>query len=257
MKPLIDDGHLRKLLTTAALCCVALSAGCAITVAGTARPARDSAGIIGIGRSIPQVLPTDAELHAALRSKVQDSGFPPSVGGFDILSGWKPAGNDNAECLGVTDPFVRAPYEGSAVRAVADRHWSGVKPRFWVNAGVVALASPRDAKALFTRFTGQWQRCRGRTVVVRHKSNDVGVPDYRNDITDVRVSDGMLTAVVTLSSSNNDSKPFPSERAIGIVYNCIIDVEVTDFYWRHGDLTTTKHAQTVVELMTAKAEGSS
>ncbi len=107
---------MRLMVWVAAMCAVALCAGCAGTVNGTAEPARDSAGIIGIGRSIPQILPTSKELASALRSPVADDGFPPRVGGPDVLvPGREVADNDGAECVGVTDPFLKAPYRNAPV----------------------------------------------------------------------------------------------------------------------------------------------
>ena len=243
----------RKVLVAriAALCAVALCAGCTGTVSGTAEPARDSAGIIGIGRSIPQILPNSSELTSALRFQVADDGFPPSVGGPELLApGREVADQDGAECVGVTEPFRKAPYRNAPVRAVAIQGWHGVESNHWVDAGVIALASPRDAEALFARFAGQWQRCQGASVTLR--SVKAGVPEYRDDITDVNSVNGLLTAMVTLSSFY-DSVAFPSERALGVAYNCIIDLNVTDFDFQHGDPATAKRAETIFDLMAAKA----
>ena len=234
-----------------AVCSVVLTAGCTVTVAGAGQPARDSAGIIGIGRTIPQILPTKNELSAVLGSGGEDFGFPPSVGGVSALSDFMP--DDGAACVGVVYPFNRYGYENSPVRAVAHQRWSAVETRFSVEAGAIALASSSDAKTLFTRFVGQWQRCQGQSVVLRHKPDEVGIPDYRHEILNVKASDAMLTAVVMLSSSGADNRPFPYERALGVAYNCIIDVEVADFRWRHDDALTTSHAKDVVKKMMAKA----
>jgi hypothetical protein len=235
----------------AAVCAVALCAGCAGTVNGTAEPARDSAGIIGIGRSIPQILPTRTELASALRAPVDDDDFPPSVGGPDVLMpGRKVADSDGGQCVGVTDPSRKAAYRDAPVRAVAVQGWHGVKSNHWVDAGVIALASPRDAKTLFARFVGQWQRCQGKSVTLRSAKS--GAPEYRDDIAQVRNADQLLTAVVTLSSFYDDVA-FPSQRALGVAYNCLIDVNVTDFGFHLGDPATTGAAERVVNLMSAKA----
>ncbi len=243
---------MRPLLTSfLAGCSAALIAGCTATAAGTVVPARDSAGIVGVGRSIPHVLPTNGELSAVLKSPVEDDGFPPSVGGPDVLSSWVPDGSDPA-CVGAVYPYSGKPYEGAPVRAVATRDWSGIHTRFWVKAGAVALASYRDAKTLFDRFVIQWRQCQGRAVILYHKPEEIGIPDYRNDITDVQVSDDMLTAVVLLSSSDRGSELSPDQRAVGLVYNCIIDVEVTDFHWRQTDPGGATQARDVVKLMRRK-----
>jgi hypothetical protein len=128
--------------------------------------------------------------------------------------------------------------------------WHGVKSSHWVDAGVIALASPRDAKALFARFVGQWQRCQAKSVTLRSAKS--GAPEYRDDIAQVRNADQLLTAVVTLSSFY-DNVAFPSQRALGVAYNCLIDVNVTDFGFHLGDPATTAGAERIVDLMSAKA----
>lgn len=235
----------------AAMAAVAACAGCTDTVNGSAEPARDSAGIIGIGRSVPQVLPTSAQLASALRSAVADDGYPPSVGGPDVLvSGREVSEKDGAGCIGVTDPFRKASYQGAPVRAVAIQGWHGVQSSHWVDAGVIALASPHDARALFARFAKQWQRCQGQSVTLRDAKSKA--PEYRNDIAAVQEANGLLTAVVTLSSFY-DNVAFPSERALGVAYNCVIDLNVTDFDFRDGDPAAAERAETVFALMAAKA----
>lgn len=235
----------------AAMCAVALCAGCTSTVSGTAEPARDSAGIIGIGRSVPQILPTAKELASALRSAVAEDGFPPSVGGPDVLvSGREVSDIDGAGCLSVTDPFLKARYQNSSVRAAAIQRWDGLESNHWVDAGVIALASPHDAEALFAQFVGQWQGCQGKSVTLR--TAKTGTPEYREDITDVHDVNGLLTAVVTLTSFY-DSVAFPSERALGVAYNCIIDLNVTDFDFHHGDPATAQRAEAIFDVMAAKA----
>lgn len=235
----------------AAVCAAVLTAGCAVTIAGKGEPARDSAGIVGVGRSIAGVLPTRTELAAILRSAVEDSGFPPSVGDSDVLSSFLP--EDGAGCAGVAYPMLRNPYRGAPVRAVADQNWSGIEGRFRVKAGAVALASPRDARALFARFVEQWRRCQGKSVVLRHGPDEVGIPDYRQEIADVSATGPTLTAVVLLTSSGVDSLSLPNERAMAVAYNCIIDVEVTDFRRPQGDTPTPVHARDVAEKMMTKA----
>ncbi len=235
----------------AAVAAVVACAGCTGTLNGSAEPARDSAGIIGIGRSVPQVLPTSTQLTSALRSPVADDGYPPSVGGPDVLvSRREVSEEDGAECIGVTDPFLKASYQGAPVRAVAIQGWHGVQSSHWVDAGVIALASPHDARALFARFAKQWQRCQGQSVTLRNAKSKA--PEYRNDIAAVHEANGLLTAVVTLSSFY-DNVAFPSERALGVAYNCIIDLNVTDFDFLDGDPATAGRAETVFALMATKA----
>jgi hypothetical protein len=235
----------------AALCVALLASGCTMAVAGVAAPARDSAGIIGIGRSIDQLLPTGAELSQVLKVRVRESEFPPSVGGLDALSGWMPSGTD-PQCAAVVYPFLKEPYRGSTARAAAEQHWSPIPGNFAVKAGAVALASPRDARSLFARFVSQWQGCQGKTEMFRHSPDETAIPDYLNLITDEKNTGAMLTAVVVLSTPD-DPSPLPSERAVGVAYNCILEVGVTEIGREEGKPVTAAHAQDIVKLMMAKA----
>ncbi len=135
---------------------------------------------------------------------------------------------------------------------VAHHEFDGIDDRFWIDVAAVALASPRDASELFDKFVGQWQRCQGKTLIYRHEPDEVGIPDYLSNITDVQSAGTMLTAVVLVSSSDGHALS-PDERAVGVAYNCILDVKVTEASGQHDDATTTGHARDVVKLMMAKA----
>ena len=241
----------RLTLGPAALCITLVAGGCTTAITGVAEPARDSAGIIGIGRSIAQLLPSATELSQVLKGTVDENEFPPSVGGLDVLSGWAPPGTD-PQCAAVVYPFLKTSYRGSTARAAAQQKWSAIPNKFLVRVGVVALASPHDARELFARFVSQWQRCQGKTEVFPHSPDEVGIPDYIKRVTDVKTLGAMLTSVVLLSSSD-DPSPLPSERAVGVAYNCILDVEVTEIGRDEAVPPTASHAQDVVQLMTAKA----
>jgi hypothetical protein len=84
------------------------------------------------------------------------------------------------------------------------------------------------------------------------RSAKSGTPEYRDDIAQVRNADELLTTVVTLSSFYDDVA-FPSQRALGVAYNCLIDINVTDFGFHLGDPATTAAAERVFNVMAAKA----
>jgi hypothetical protein len=58
---------------------------------------------------------------------------------------------------------------------------------------------------------------------------------------------------VVILSSSDDPSPLPSERAVGVAYNCILDVEVTEIGREQDDPIAASHAQDVAKLMMAKA----
>jgi hypothetical protein len=227
---------------TAAIAAGVMLAGCTTSVDGTARPAH-SAGLIGVGSSIAQVLPNDAELSAALGIRVSTSGEPPVVGGPDMMPDGIRDNTDASEiqCLGVTHPLMKWVFKNAPVRAAAYS-----LANLNISFGVVALASPSDARALFSAFADQWRQCQGKTMVVYHAE---GGPDLLHAITAVNASDAMLTAMVMASSPADRTAPFPDERALGVAANCIVDVEVSDTSWHPADPPPDNQAATIANLM--------
>jgi len=239
-----------------------LTAGCVDTVVGAPLATRDPSGVVGVGPSIVKVLPTDAELSAALRDDMSSHGISPTVGGIDALPDGVRNTNEASEiqCLGVVHPYMRKVYENSMVRAAATRSWDDFDDTnkhlghwYSVRAGALALASPADAQALFGAFVQQWQQCRGKTMTVYHAA--AGSSDERHQITDVRASDTMLTAVVLMSQPPAHATPSPVQRAVGVAMNCIADVDFSDSGWRAGDAVSPDQAAAVTQLMLSKITG--
>jgi hypothetical protein len=250
---------MRHLLIALALASAgALTSGCTATVNGSPQPAANEANIVGLGRQIAQVLPTDAELSGALGAAVSSSGLPPMVGGLDALPDGIRDGiqASEIECLGVTAPFMQKVFEDAPVRATATQRfdnwsdWWSPSPSYSGTVGAIALASPPDAQGLFTQFVEQWQQCKGKTMVLYHPTSSPG--DRLQEITDVQVQDGTISAVVMGSDSETHNPPSPDQRALAVASNCIVGVELRNSRWRKGDPVSSDLAVRVAKLMAGK-----
>lgn len=198
-------------------------AGCTTTVAGSAQRERRTAPL----RDLVAVLPTDAQVSQAVGNQVDAAG-PPVRGGIEAL----PNGiRDNSaanpiECLGPASPFMRIVYETGEVRGVAWRefsHYGGSQTVSSVDAGVVEFTSDAEAQRMFTAFVRRWKTCEGTTVTTA-LHNASGTELYQT-ITEVRVDGQMVSATVINSDNQRDAK-FPTERAIGLAADCVVDVDV-------------------------------
>ncbi|BBX08752.1 sensor domain-containing protein [Mycolicibacterium aichiense] len=197
-------------------------AGCTSTVDGSA--ARQDQTVVL--RDLSEVLPTGAEVSRAAGNPLSDSESP-TVGGIDAL----PNGiRDNAaanpiECLGPATPFMRVVYEVGDVRRAAWQEFSnfgGGQTVSSVDAGVVQFASDTEAQRMFGAFVSQWKACEGATV--RSALPGPGGAEMRQKVTDVRVDGPMLSATV-VNSDNQGDATFPTERAIGLAADCVVDVD--------------------------------
>ena len=72
---------------------------------------------------------------------------------------------------------------------------------------------------MFARFTTQWQSCTGRTVTLHAGSGGLDLT-----VTDVRVNGPVLRA--TILSDGGDGTVFPTEHAVGVARDCLVDVDV-------------------------------
>jgi hypothetical protein len=236
----------------------ALTSGCTATVNGSPQPAADPGGIVGPGRSIVQVLPTDGEMSGALGTAMSGSGLPPMVGGLDALPDGIRDGSQASEieCLGVTAPFMQKVFEDSPVEATATQRfddwydWWAPGPSYSVTVGAVALASPSDAQGLFRQFVEQWQQCQGKTMVLYHPASSPG--EHLQQIIDVHATDTTISAVVMGSDTEAHNPPSPDQRAVAVTSNCIVVVELSDSRWRNGDPVSSDLAVRVANLMAAK-----
>jgi hypothetical protein len=225
---------------------IVVLAGCTTTVGGGAvRDARSSAA-----RNLAAILPSSAEVSDIAGNPLSDNSSRPTAGGIDAL----PNGirdNDSAnpiDCLGPVSPFMRIVYENGEVRAAAWQqfsHYGGHQTVSSVDAGVVEFASEAEAQRMFGQFVSRWKACEGTTVTTYLHTADNA--ELYEKITDVRVDGAVLSATV-INSDNQQDAQFPTERALGVASDCIVDVDaaVTD-----GTQAQQKPAGRAVNLATA------
>ena len=214
---------LMAMLTVSALC-----AGCATTVAGTARRARASGEAPAQQASLVTVLPTEREISSAVGNQLNLNGFPPQDGGIELLPNDIRTNDDASplECVGPTGALLRLTYEDSPVREAATVD-------FWnydfdvaassANVGAVRLATADDAQSLFGTFAQQWRDCQGKTVVGH--THDSQNTELYSRVEDVVVSGPVLSATI-IGWDNHHTPEFPNERAIGVKSNVIVEADV-------------------------------
>jgi hypothetical protein len=206
---------------------VMLAAGCGggVGVGGTPQTAANSTPRPLTGQAINRVLLGGKALSRILKQPLNvDSRF----GGAEALrdDGWdSPAG-----CLGVASMLQQSVYHSGNVKGVAAeafRH-AAMSEVTSVKEGVVSLPTAADAKALFAKFSRQWQKCDGKTLSL---PGSVFRLDAR--ITNVRAATSVLAATVWIrwKSSGSNSASIPAGRAVAVRDNCLVEVEV-DFFDR-------------------------
>src|ERR1700756_1994110 len=242
-----------------ALVAVVMSlAGCAVTVDGTARPgARFTARALS-GSTIKQVLLGPSALSRILNQPFRiDPHLPPRFGGPEALrdDGWDSPG----DCLGVAAVLQQDVYQSSNVTHAAVETWRHVARStegVSVTEGVVSLPTAGDARALFAKFSEQWQSCEGATVPL---SGSVFRLEARTS--NIQVADSIVAATVSKGFVSHSSDPaaVPAGRAIGVRGNCLVEVEV-EFYSTSdpshrgsGDVNTSaaEIARTMMDKVTA------
>lgn len=174
---------------------------------------------------LQQVLPTPDQVAQAVGNPLDPTG-PEITGSITLL----PNGiRDNSDatpldCLGPATPLMRVVYEQGNVRDVALRDFARYGKGETVSSahtGVVRFASDADAARMFATFVTRWQSCDDVTVTVHITPTSA----LEWTVTDVRQVAGILSAVV-LSGETRDQPAFPTERALGLSGDCIVDVDV-------------------------------
>lgn len=229
-----------------------LMAGCTSAVGGQA-VAPPPAPAPAVARALDQVLPTAAELSAALG--IAPTGFMGQLveGGADtLLRGVDQAHATPVECVSTTYRLQQVVYAASPVREVASRSWAGGGadgPALTGFFGVVQFASPADAQTFFAAAAEKWQQCDGRTMVLAPAGSGAA---EQSRITDVLVDPRVLSAVVRHETGPAGSGP-TIQRALGIAADCVVDIEITDV----ADATTggARGALGVAGVMLGKLAG--
>lgn len=223
---------------------IAALAGCSATVGGSAVPQSASP------RQLAAVLPSSSDVSRIAGNTLSDNGSAPYQGGIDVL----PNGirdNDTArpiDCLGPVSPFMRIVYEKGDVVGAAwqefSRYGTGQAVSS-VDAGVVQFGSPHDAQRMFASFAGRWKACEGTTVTIAlHNAENT---ELYEKVTDVRV-DGMRLTSVVVNSDNQGGAQFPTERAIEVAGDCIVDVDVAVTAGSSGQAPTADRAAGIARL---------
>ena len=199
-----------------------------------------SAGVDGTAQrqqatGLEYVLPTTEQVASAVGNRLDPTGpavfgsinlLPNGIRKTDVLSSGIRDSRDamSLDCLGAATPLMRVVYERGEVNAAAmldfARFGAGVAVSN-VHTGVVRFASDAEAARMFAAFVGQWRSC-DQTAVTAHLTPTA---ELSWTVTDVRVDGGILSATVVSTESGGRSV-FPAEHAIGVVADCIVDVDV-------------------------------
>jgi len=205
-----------------------LTAGCTAAVDGNARPAANLKSRAITGQTIKKVLLGDGALSEILNQSFEfDPRFPSRFGGPETL---QDSGSVlRVDCLGVAMMLQKIDYQSTNVKQVAMEAWRRTAKSMQVTSvkeGVVSLASADDADALFAKFSQQWQKCDGATLLLPD-----GMVKLKGKVTNVKVASSVLaaTASVGWAFSGSGSEAIPEGRAVGVRANCLVEVEV-DFF---------------------------
>ena len=206
---------------------IVVLSGCSSAVDGSALPQHPAA--------LQQVLPTVEQVEFAVGNPLDATGEP-VLGSIEMLPNGIRGDDavDPIECLGVIAPLMRWVYEKGDVRAVAWQDFA----RFGqgqtvssVNTGVVRFASDAEASRMFSVFVTRWRSCEGGRVSINTGGTadtgaaDTGRADLGLMVTNVAV-DGPILSATILSGDGETDAGFPTEHAVGLSADCIVDVDV-------------------------------
>lgn len=166
-----------------------------------------------------EILPTEQEVSVAVGSPL-DTADVPKVGPISVLPNGIRTTEDASplDCLGAATPLMRVVYESGGVQVAAFQDYSRFGKGLTVSsaeAGVVRMDSEEAAARTFATFVTRWKACDGTTV------NMAGL---ELTVTRVRASGQTLTAVILSGDGHGDG--FPTEHAVGVARDCIVDVDV-------------------------------
>lgn len=174
-----------------------------------------------------QFLPTADELSVALGTG--PNGFMGQLvqGGADMLLGG--VGNGEAvplDCVSTAYQLQKSVYGASPVQSVASSSWAGGGfdgPPVSGYFGVVQMAGAGAAAEFFAATTDKWRRCNGRTVALQHAAPGAAEVSRISAVT----FDQRVVSASVLHVSGAEGSP-PGLRALGVVGDCIVDIELSD-----------------------------
>jgi len=182
-------------------------------------------------------LPTAQQVAQAVGNPLDPVG-PGQVGGIELLPNGIRDSEDVSplDCLGAATPLMRVVYESGyknrsehgranvAITGVALQDFARYGAGLTVSGahtGVVRLSSEAEAARLFESFAAQWRACAGTTVSV----HVTPISSVNWAVTDVRQDDGILSATI-LTADFGGQPPLPTEHALGLVQDCIVEADV-------------------------------
>ena len=174
---------------------------------------------------LQDALPTPDQVAQAVGDPLVPAG-PEITGSIALLPNGIQDANDATpiDCLGTATPLMQAVYGQGQVLDVALQDFSGYGEGLTVSSahtGVVRFATEADAARMFSTFATRWRACDNITVNVH--VTPTSALQWR--VTDVRQSGDILSSVV-LSGETGDQSAFPTEHAVGLTGDCIVDVDV-------------------------------
>lgn len=211
-----------------------LSAAC-LALAGCAGAPVDQRPVVRIveaaqpSRSIPlaQFLPSAQELSATLGTGPDGLMGQLVEGDADMLLRSVDAVQATpVHCVSTAYRLQKIVYDAGPVQAVATGSWAGGGfdgPPVSGFFGVVQMAGAADAAQFFATITDQWRRCNGQTVALQQAGSGT---DELSRVSGVVFDERVVSANV-LHTSAGPGSPATS-RALGVVGDCIVDVELTD-----------------------------
>ena len=178
----------------------------------------------------------------------------PAVGGLDVLpNGIRDSTTARPiDCLGPVAPFMRVVYEQADVRGVAWQQFSNYGAQEVVSSsdtGVIEFSSDAEAQRVFTAFVAQWKACDGTTVTTYTHNADNA--ELYGKVTDTTVVGPVLSATI-INGDNQQNAPFPTERAVGITADCIVDVDVAVTDGKPAEQPSGRRAVTLAMVMLDK-----
>jgi hypothetical protein len=205
-----------------------LAVGCGPVLDGTAKPAPNLKRRPVTGELVKQVLLDGVALSRMLGQPLV-SRQPRQFGGADKLD-QRDAPASSADCLAVTAMLQESVYRSADVLTVASESWwNNGDPAQVISVmeGVVSLPSAEEANAVFAKIPPQWQRCKGATT-----TDQTGPISTTTVIDDVHITDSVVAATNTATATLPNMPPLqptPQARAIGVRFNCLVEVEVVFF----------------------------
>lgn len=226
-----------------ALVLVALAlAGCSNQVGGSAKPATKAV----------HLLPSDAEMTAAVGNGLSNFDFQPFVGGPEILpDGFRTdAEASPIACIGVTDTTVRVVYEATPMVEAARQSYFTLDQHVAVtgaDTAVIRMASDADAQRVFDDSVRQWRDCDGKTVDKR--LGGATNAQVLAAISDVAVTGPLLSATLrTRLGPNGPTSLY--QRVVGVRAEVIVEVSLAVTPDRESG--SAAHAAAVAQAMLDK-----